>query len=444
MLKRSLLVFTLSFLLGLSGCGGTTPCTPFPVERNVPAWMLLVGQPEDMFVGPSLDYAGECRGIEGTTITGAHIEIFDPEQQPVVFESSLNSTDTLGVSLRFTPTKEGRYHFFISFEPIGGIQQFELLAVQDRSREPVLQQLPHHCNVLERTRSGAWICGTNVFRGASFLQALPTGRVAVVGDVVWVVSRAQIQRYVDTGTKLELTASLDQQWGVPESLSATESDVVMLYTYRMEISSFDGKALSSKAATQWLPPEGVSPLGEEGPRGVLFRTGDRLAVVQNVQGTPGAFQSCTFQLSGSGFVRTAAPCQLLQGFVVGFEPRALWVAQRDAPTGTLRTLQYLEWEGAEFLPRALLAVPETLALSTPLRLLRSSAVPVLRPNFPLDTLLGRSAVPVYVPGEPLLRLQHMEAELSSPLASPFFFWGNMIDSRFTILGARIRAVAPAP
>jgi hypothetical protein len=71
MLKRSPLVFALALLLGLSGCGGSPSCTPFPIQQNTPAGMLMMGQPEELIIGPHLDYAGVCRGIQGTSITSA-------------------------------------------------------------------------------------------------------------------------------------------------------------------------------------------------------------------------------------------------------------------------------------------------------------------------------------------------------------------------------------
>lgn len=445
MLKRSPLVLALALLLILPGCGGTDPCTPFPVQQNTPAWLLLVGQTEELLVGPSLDYAGVCRGIEGTSITSAHIEIFDPDLQPVAFESTLIPTDDSGVFLRFTPRKQGSYHFYIGFEPIGGIQQFDLLAIPDRSREPPIQVLSQRCNELERTRSGAWLCGSNVFRGATYVQTIPSGRVAVVGDVVWVASRSEVQRYVDTGTKLELTASLSQPWGLPESINATENDVVLVNSSNLQIFTFNGTALSYKEATQWPLRGAAGHLGDEGPLGVLFRAGDRMALVQNAPGAPGLYQSCPFQLTHQGHIlRMTEPCQTFEGFVVGFEPRALWAAERSTPTGPVRALHHLEWDGTAFVKRASLPIPETLTFDYPLRLFRSSARPVLRPNFPLNRLLDRSAVPVYVPGEPLLRLEHMDAGLSSPQASASFFWGSVLDERINFIELRIRALAPVP
>jgi hypothetical protein len=443
MLKRSSIVLAVVLVLGVSGCGGSDSCTPFTLEANIPAGMLLVGKPEEVFIGPSLGYAGTCRSIEGARITAAQIEVLGPDQQPVVFESSLNDKDHDGVTLRFTPAKVGRYHFFVAFDPIGGIQQFDLLAAEERASEPPLQVLPQSCEVLERTRSGAWLCRTNVFRGSAFLQQLPFGRMEVIGDVVWVVTSSQVLRYVDTGTKLELTASIAQPWGMPESLRATENDVAVAHASSIQLFTFDGSALSRTEPAQWpFPAQAV--LGTEGPRGLLLRTGDRLAVVQAVPGAQGSFQACTFQLGGGRFGRTVEPCQTLEGFVVGFEPQAVWAASRLTPSSPARELRRLEWTGAELVEKASLALPETLEIHFPLGLFRSSLLPVLRPHFPFTTLQGRSAVPSYVPGEPLLRLMHMDAELSSAQATPSFFWGNVIDRNFNVLGTRIRALAPSP
>ena len=44
----------------------------------------------------------------------------------------------------------------------------------------------------------------------------------------------------------------------------------------------------------------------------------------------------------------------------------------------------------------------------------------------------------------MLRLEHMDARLSSPQASAAFFWGNVLDERIDFRGLHIRAMAPAP
>ncbi|KFE63934.1 hypothetical protein [Hyalangium minutum] len=444
MLKPPSVILALALVLGLCGCGGSNQCVPFTLQANTPAGMLLVGKPEELFVGPSLDYAGVCQSVEGAAIIASQIEVFDPDQQPVMLESTQNDKDKTGVTLRFTPTKVGRYHFFIGFDPIGGIQQFDLLAAQDRASEPPLHQLPQRCETLESTRSGAWICGTNVFRGTNSPQQLPFGRVEAVGDVVWVVTSAQVLRYVDTGEKLELTASIAHSSGMPESIRATENDVAVAHTSSIQLFTFDGSTLSHTEGTRWLFLESLGPVGSDGPRGLLFRTGDRLTAVQNLGAPEASFQACAFQLTAGRFVRTSAPCQSLEGFVVGFEPQSVWTTIRADPTGPPSMLRRLEWTGEEFVQTASLALPDTLNLAYPLRLLRSSVLPVLRPNFPFVTLQGRSAVPVYVPGDPLLRLMHMDAELSSVQASSSFFWGNVINDRMDVLGSRIRAITPSP
>ena len=116
----------------------------------------------------------------------------------------------------------------------------------------------------------------------------------VIGDVVWVVTSSEVLRYVDTGTKLELTASIAQPWGMPESLRATENDVAVANASTLKLYTFDG--------------------------------------------SQGSFPACTFQLGGGRFGRTAAPCQTLEGIVVGFEPQAVWAAIKHVLGSRIRAI----------------------------------------------------------------------------------------------------------
>jgi hypothetical protein len=117
----------------------------------------------------------------------------------------------------------------------------------------------------------------------------------------------------------------------------------------------------------------------------------------------------------------------------------LWLADvQNFPKGGLTVLQRLELTATGFVPTATLSVPPTLVLATPMLFYRSSALPVLIPD--ISAPVRRAAVPVYLPEERLLRLEHLDDEVLIPQASASFFWGDIALSS----GVRIRAVPTAP
>jgi hypothetical protein len=438
-----------TLLLGLLGCKDPL-CTALPSsDVEAPAALLLAGRPEELTVFAGVGTTGTCGDDGRSLVTSVEVEILAPGQQPVPNDTALLPRGPPGASIRFTPTALGSYHFFVAFDPAANIQQFDLLSVRDRSAEPPLHTLQSSCLVLERTRRGTWICSTLVFYGGGVMQQIPEGRVAIAGDVVWVVSATKMDRYVDTGDRLGLTASRPHQNGVPEFILPSEDELVVLTATTIQRVTFDGAALAATEPVRWERTGPTSAFGTQGPQGIIFRTGDRLAILHNAFGSQG-FQvlSCTYQLSNGRFLRTSEPCQTMTGAVVGFEPGSsvLWLADQISPGGPVNALHRLEWGGTEFVARASLLVPPTLALPFPLRLYRSSAVPVLRPQATPSALRGRSAVPIYDPGQSLLQLEHLDGEVTEPQASASYFWGNafMNNNSSVFTGTRIRALAPAP
>jgi len=443
-MNRVVLGRALALLLGLPGCDEPSPCVAFPSEMHSPAGMLLAGRPDEVTIFANVGFAGDCEGVANPVIDSVYAEIFDPDQQPVPNESSLVTPSTPAASIRFTPAKVGSYRFFVAFDPLSQIQQFDLLAVHDRSTEPPLQMLLSSCNALERTRSGTWICDANVFRGSVFVQSLPGARVAVAGDVVWVASGSQLLRYKDIGTELQLTATMVQQLGPAEHMLVSEDEAVLLLSNWIQRVTFDGTALSATSPTQWALLASGNRLGDEGPQGLLFRTGERLALLQNSSGLEGVrLQSCAYELLEGRYVRTTQPCESIEGFAVGFEPSVLWVADRTFPGPGLTTLQRMELTETGFVLTATLSVPPTLALAFPRQFNRSSALPVLAPNVRNDPAL-RAAVPVYHSEQSLLRLEHLDGEVAHQKASTSFFWGAVFQRNGTFSGVRIRSIAPAP
>ena len=338
-------------------------------------------------------------------------------------QSTLGPGHRDNATLEFTPTALGLHHVFAAFDPVGGIHQFDLYAVRDRSSEAPRHLLGPRCRGLERTTRGAWVCDSQVLREGAAAQQLPNGKLAVAGDVVWVVETQRIHRFVDDGQTLAATASLSHSQGTAGFLLASESELVVLHGGALQRITFDGTQLTSTGVTPWAP-EGSFPLGTNAPQGILLRTGEALAVVSRPPSSAGPLrlQACGYQLDGGRFTRTAEPCQLLDGDVVGFEPSVLWLAERDSSTNTAENLLRLEWTGTRLVPRASLWVgPLSLVL---VELDRPAIVPVFATvvQWPASSIL--TAIPVYVPEEGRLRLEHLEGEFAFPLASPTLFWGE--------------------
>ncbi len=444
-MNRIFLGLAAALLLGLAGCDDSPKCESFPADLHQTAGMLLAGKPEELRIFADVGHAGDCAGVPDPTINSVYVEIYGPDQQPVAHESSYVTPSTPAALIRFTPAQEGRYHFFVAFDPLGQVQQFDLLAVRDRSTEPPLQTLQNRCNALERTRSGTWLCDTNVFRGPAFVETLLSGRIAVAGDVVWLATGSQLLRYKDIGTELQLTATMVQQLGQAQYVHASEDEAVLLLENWIQRVTFNGTELTATSPTRWERPGNAGPIGDEGPQGILFRTGERLFLVQSVFSVEGLrLQSCPYELIEGHYVRMAQPCQVMEGVAAGFEPSVLWVADKPALGPNLGALRRLELTQVGFIPTATLSVPPTLTLAFPQKFHRSSVLPVLTPNVRTFVPVLRAAVPVYVSGQSQLRLEHLDEGVSSPQASPSFFWGSMSQDSVTSSGTRIRTVTPPP
>jgi len=392
--------------------------TPAPTQRP---GLFLVNEQVKLPLQPL--FQDVCEDGKSNAPTGISAELFDPDQQPVEHRATLDSTSI--ATLEFTPRKPGRYHIFAAFEPVGGIHQFDAYAAVDRSAEAALELLPRECTSLERTRSGAFVCGLDIYRNGMPVLQLTSGRLAVSGDVVWRVDNGEIARYVDTGTAITLTATLANTAGAAEAILATETELVVLHASKLQRFVFDGQRLTRTGESPWDTPS--MPLRPDGPRGVMVRTGDRLAVITHVFATGGPrIQVCTFQLDQGRFARVQQECEQLPGSVVGFEPSVLWVGEEPSGTFTVQAVRRLEWTGTQWLERGSLDLGEVLRLPFPsqLNLKRSTVVPVF------DSVLInpsgqplRSAVPVYVPNQTQLSLEFLDANIMRPLASSSLFWG---------------------
>ncbi|HEX8702879.1 MAG TPA: hypothetical protein VF815_28850 [Myxococcaceae bacterium] len=437
-MKRVLLAMALPLALGLSACE-PEPCTVFTEPPANRPGLFLLNEQVRIPLHPLVHDA--CGDQASVMPEGISAEVYDPDQLPVEHQASMNHGEG---TLQFTPTKLGRYHIFAAFEPVGGIHQFGVYTAMDRSAESPVHTLNKECTSLQRTRSGAFVCDLELYRqGAPVLQ-LPSGRLAVSGDVVWQVDAAEVARYVDTGTRLERIATLAHTSGAAEAILATETELVVLHANRIQRFLFNGQTLTRTGESLWDPP--FENLRWDGPRGVMVRTGDRLAVISSVVSTEGArLQLCPFQLDQGRFLRTREACEQMPGVVLGFEPSVLWLGEEPPNSFSLQSVHRLEWTGTQWLKRGSLDLGTVLRLPILINpnLRRTEVVPVF--ESPQANSMGafRTAVPVYVPGQPQLRLDFLDGNVTRPQASPTLFWGiSLVSTAHTNSRVRLRPATP--
>ncbi|MDY7227799.1 hypothetical protein [Hyalangium rubrum] len=426
----------LLFLLGLCACS-EEPCVPNDSTGRPPFGLLVTGERVDISLYPFDNGGCVPEGVVPTRFTA---EVSGPDGQPVPNEALLGSSSGVPATLRLTPETPGRHHMLVAFEPVGGLQQFDLQVAKDRTRESTLERVPDACRTLERTARGAWLCDTRVFREGITKQTLPDGRQAVSGDVVWVVNEQETRRYVDRGDQLELTAVQPHFEGPPKALLATDEELVVLHNQRLQRLRFDGTTLVLTASTDWGGADPSS--GATASLGLLLRTGDRLAVIGYRPALGNRLSLCAYQLEADRIALTQEPCQILSGSLMGFEGSVLWMGEPSPTTSLLLSLHRLEWTGSQLEPRGSLFLDETLPLIVQ-RMDRTSTVPVLGMGFPLRGIPARTGVPVYSPERGEVYLEHLDAESIEPQASTNLFWSSAPNGS-TEPGTRIRLRPSTP
>ncbi|WP_224246809.1 hypothetical protein [Hyalangium gracile] len=413
----------LGALLGLSGCP-TSPCfngsTSAPPQQTS---VVLVGEEVRLRISPLGQ--SSCDGdIEAPTPLSLSAEISGPDNLPVSSQATLGSPPSSSATVRFTPEKQGRHHVFAAFDPVGGIQQFDLYAARDRSAEAPVQLLSQPCQSLERTRRGGWACDSTFVRDGVLMESFPGFRLAVSGDVVWAISTTQILRFVDTGTALESTATLNYGPSAIRFVLASADEVVLMHDTTLQRFVFDGTQLTSTGLTNWVP--GTGSVGPSNLRGVLLRAGDRLATVAGSV-TNGSFitlEICAYQLQAGRFVRTTAACQKIGNEVVGFEPSVLWTASKFTFSDSVNDVRRMEWTGTSLVEQA--SLPLGTNFRIPLRMpeSRNTIVPVILSSIPVVPGRNRPTVPVYSPDRRDLLLELLDTEIPEPNASSGLLWGT--------------------
>jgi hypothetical protein len=425
--------------LGLCGCPSDESCpsTPDLSPFSIVA-LLVVDEPVKLNLYPFENGGCAPPGVMPDSITA---EITGPDGQPIPNESSMNLPSSLTGTVRFTLEKPGPHHFLTAFEPVGGLLQFDLHAARDRSSEAAMKSLSSACTTLERTDLGSWVCNSQVFRGdQSFLLNLPSGRIAVAGNVVWVAGGQQIHRYVDTGTKLELSATLSHTEGAAAFLLASPDELLVLHAQSLLRVAFDGTALVFTGRTAWAgAPAPID--NNESLQGLLLRTGSGLALVSRAKASEAqSLQACAYQLEASGMVRTAEPCQPLTGMLLGYERSVLWMGALSPGTRDVEALHHMEWTGSRLETRGSLIVGSSLQI-TRSGTQGSTSIPVLAgAPYEIRGLPIRAGVPVYRPEEGQVSLELLDKEITQPSASSTLLWGAPKSGT----GSRIRLRPTAP
>jgi hypothetical protein len=265
----------------------------------------------------------------------------------------------------------------------------------------------------------------------------------VAGDVVWVVDALRIQRFVDTGTALESSGPLEHAQGRAEFLLASADELVILHDTTLQRITFNGTALASTGASPWQP--GSTPVTPMGPKGLLLRTGDQLAIVSStVMSTGPANLACAYRLEAGRFVRTSANCQTFTGQIVGFEQSIIWTASETFTANLFSDLRRLEWGGSTLEDQASLPLGSDLELPSRDLTLRNSVVPVvIAIALSSSNQRPRGAVAVYSPERRTLLLEFLDSEIPAPIASSSLLWGSPAIGG-TSAGARIRVRPTTP
>jgi hypothetical protein len=412
-------------LLGLSGCPAPCddcfPCAaPPPVIADQPV-LMLVGQ--EMQVNfPEAIASEPCGNTLENRPTSAISEVTGPDGALIPSEVTFDGPGSPPAPvLRFTPRQPGAHHLLVLFSPAGGLHQLDIFAALDRSAGLTTHQLSStSCTSLERTLQGAWVCDSQVLRGDALVQQFEGARLAVAGDVVWVVDVTRLLRMVDTGSTLTQTGSLSYSYRSIEFVLPGQDEILVLSDDL--IMRYDH--LNARVTTG-ITERTTLPVGSDTPPRILLREGNRLGVVRRnplVQG--GVVEVCSYLIRPDEIARTPEDCQPVTGLeVIGFEPNALWTA--DASFDVLpSTIRRWVWAGGRLTEQGVLSLRGDfqLVISRPQR---NTMVPVVRPLHTFSRATPLTAVVAWSPARQALVLEHLDTQAVDPLASPSLYWGRI-------------------
>jgi hypothetical protein len=316
---------------------------------------------------------------QGPAADAVRVKVLDPRSQPLASEGALLGDFAARVS--FAPKVPGPHHVSVVFEPTGRLAQVEALVMADRRGAP-RHELPATCAEVARTASGAWLCGSRVFRGGVELEALPPGRVVAAGDRVWVVGPSSVSLFEDPGAgALVLRGALGHGLGTAPApaLAADGTRLVAATEGRVQafFAAADGTLRSPGSAAL------ASPAPAGGRRQVAL--GDTWVTLLEERGnfsSPGSptptptrltnVLGCSFTLTPLAPPSAAGECRsLVTGQLAGLEGARLWTYALQEPSTsglTAGVLAAVELggggpEGARVVAR--LPVPTGLPLHAP-------------------------------------------------------------------------------
>lgn len=403
---------------------------------------MKVGQRFTLLVTPlNQSVCGEPR--PPTSVTA---EIEGPGGEPVEGQIQLGE-ENAPATLEFTPVRPGPHHILVAFSEVGGLHQFDFHAVVDSSTSAPSYTLNRACTSLERTQQGTWVCDTAVLRGETVVATFPTARLAVAGDVIWVLSSTALQRYVDTGSDLVMTGSLNHSQGKATFLLASADELAAVYDGALALYTFSGGTLASAGVTPWSRPN--APVGAyDDPYGLLLREGSQFALVaRQAVNSQSMVQACPYQLDSGRLQRTPSPCLQLGGDVVGFEPRVLWTRDPPLVLGTRLEqgiIHRWEWIGGQLVEAGSVSLGAHARLVFP-PMVNPSVVPTIYANESGSFSGSLTAVAVWSAERRAILFEHLDSEVHDLRASPTFYWGNISQSTSTHLTRiRLRPQAPIP
>jgi hypothetical protein len=447
LVRNARLALCLLVLLGLTSCSDEPveppicEIGPSPTPLDSPfqsSGLMKVGQQFTLLVRPlSSSVCGDAK--PPTSVTA---EIEGPGGEPVEGQIQLGEANG-PATLQFTPVRAGPHHILIAFSQVGGLHQFDFHAVVDSSRTAPSYTLHRACTSLERTQQGSWVCDTAVLRGETPVANFPDARLAVAGDVIWVLSSTALQRYVDTGSELVMTGSRSHSQGKATFLLASADELAAVYDGALALYTFSGGTLASAGATSW------SRLGfSEEPYGLLLREGSHFALVTR-QATNGqsVVQACPYQLDAGLLQRTSGTCLQREGDVVGFEPRVLWTRTPPTLSGTRLeqgSIQRWEWSGGQLVEAGSVSLGAQARLVFP-PMMNPTFVPTIYADQSGNFSGSLTAVAFWSAERRTILFEHLDSEVNQMYASPTFYWGNIASSastQFTRIRLRPQASTP--
>lgn len=326
---------TLLALAFLAACTSPEECfrTSADVFPGV-ADALYVHTDEPRSVQLQMPYTAACKDTPS-------VEVLGPTGAPISAEVTMDQ-DRGQVS--FTPSRPGWYEVRFHSKTEGITYSKRFFAVRDVPERTHQAELSYHCEDLQRTAAGTWLCDGRVLRNGETVQTFPPeSLLSAAGNTVWeyhwdwLNQEGWIRRYEDDGE------GALKQWplnalAVPHAgahhLLPTETDLLVLFesavddSVQRRLRRFEvaGELLAETASTEppsdWLYHyEANGRMWREMVDGQLWREGNTLFVIitQDPSKSP-TTRICPYTLSSGAITFDPEPsgpdrgaCQTLGG-----------------------------------------------------------------------------------------------------------------------------------